>query len=115
MEGRVVRIASLAEHPDLAATIGRWHWNEWGAAAASGSLHTWTANLRAHQRDRIPTTCIALDGDTLLGSVSLVEHDMNRHLDWTPWLAGLYVDPPWRGRGVGRLLVEHAVREVGRI
>jgi predicted N-acetyltransferase YhbS len=118
---RRVRIESIADHPDLVEAIARWHWDEWGHVDPGGSLASWTAGLRRRtNRGRIPTTYVALDADELLGSVPLVEHDMATRRDLAPWLAGLYVAPAHRGRGVGSALARHAVRQaaamgVGRL
>ena len=120
MTGRV-RIESIADHSDLVETIARWHWDEWGHVDPGGSLASWTAGLRRRtNRARIPTTYVALAGGEPLGSVTLVEHDMDNRRDLTPWLAGLYVAPAHRGRGVGSALARHAVRQaaamgVGRL
>lgn len=110
------RIESIAGHLDLIETIARWHWNEWSHADPAGSLASWTAGLRERtHRDRIPTTYVALDGDDLLGSVTLVEHDMATHPEWSPWLAGTYIIPTRRGQGIATALVRHAVEEATRM
>lgn len=120
-DARTIRIESITDHLDLVETIARWHWEEWGESDPSGSLELWTEGLRGRaNRDRIPTTYVALEGDELLGSVTLVEHDMSTRRDLSPWLAGVYVAPPHRGRGVASTLVRHAVRRaagmgVGRL
>lgn len=111
MSSSRLRIADLADHLDLGGTIARWHWNEWGSAEAGESLAAWTAGLcRRTNRDAIPTTFVALDGEELLGSVSLVEHDLPTRVELSPWVAGVYVKPAARGRGVASALVRHAVR-----
>jgi GNAT superfamily N-acetyltransferase len=108
---RHLRIESIADHLDLVAVIARWHWEEWGHADPEGSLAAWTEGLRQRtNRESIPTTYVALAGDELLGSVTLVENDMATRRDLAPWLAGLYVAPAFRGRGVGSALTRHAVR-----
>ncbi len=113
MTTRQVRIESIADHLALIETIARWHWEAWGQADPGGSLASWTAGLRERtHRDRIPTTYVALEGDELLGSVTLVEHDMANHPEWSPWLAGTYVTPSRRGQGVAGALVRHAVGKV---
>ncbi len=107
-----MRIESIADHLDLIDTIAGWHWDEWGGVDPGGSLESWTEGLQQRtNRDRIPTTFVALDGDELLGSVTLVEHDMDTHLEVSPWVAGVYVRPSARRRGVASALVRHAVRE----
>lgn len=111
-----MRIDNIADHLDLIDTIARWHWNEWGDEDPGGSLASWTANLRRFtNRDRIPTIYVALDGDELLGSVSLVEHDMSTHCDLTPWLSGTFVKPERRGQGVASALVRQAVHSASEM
>jgi GNAT superfamily N-acetyltransferase len=111
-----LRIESIADHLGLVDTIARWHWNEWGHSDPDGSLQSWTEGLRERtNRNSIPTTYVALDGSELLGSVTLVEHDMSTRLDLSPWLAGVYVKPDQRGRGIGSALVQHAVAEAAKI
>jgi GNAT superfamily N-acetyltransferase len=106
------RIDSIADHLDLVETIANWHWDEWGHADPGGSLASWTKGLRERtNRGRIPTTYVALDGDELLGSVTLVQHDMSTRRDLSPWLAGIYVVPAHRERGVGSALARHAVQQ----
>ena len=106
-----VRIESIADHLDLIETIARWHWDAWGHEDPAGSLASWTAGMHARtNRDRIPTTYVALDGDDLLGAASLIEHEMATHPEWSPWLGGVYVRHDRRRQGVGSALVRHAVR-----
>jgi GNAT superfamily N-acetyltransferase len=105
----LVRVENIADHLDLVDVVARWHWDEWGHTDPGGSLQSWTEGLRQRtNRDRIPATYVALDEDELLGSVTLVEHDMSTRLDLSPWLAGVYVKPERRGQGVGSALVRHA-------
>lgn len=106
-----MRIENLADYLDLVETIALWHFQEWGRSDPKGSIASWAEGLRKRtNRDHIPATYIALDRDELLGSVTLVEHDMGSRLDLSPWLAGLYVKPTRRQQGVGSALVNHAVR-----
>lgn len=111
-----VYIQSITDYLNLVETIAQWHWDEWGHLDPDGSLFSWTEGLRQRTfRDRIPTTYVAFDGDELLGSVTLVEHDMCTHQDLSPWLAGVYVKPDRRQQGVGSVLVRHAVGKVAEM
>ena len=109
-----MRIASIADHPALVEEIARWHWDEWGHADPWGSLAAWTESLRRRaRRDGVPTTFVALEGERLLGSVTLTDHDMPGHplyAELHPWIAGTFVHPDARGRGVGTELMRHAAR-----
>jgi GNAT superfamily N-acetyltransferase len=110
----VVRIVGIAERIELVPTIARWHWDEWGHHDPEGSLQSWTEGLAQRTRPAgVPTTFVALDGDAPIGSACLVEHDMSTRPDLSPWLAGVYVVPERRGRGVGSALVRHATERAG--
>jgi GNAT superfamily N-acetyltransferase len=87
-----------------------------GGSYPGGSLALWTDSLRRFaNRKGIPTTYVALDGDELLGSVTLNERDTSTHRDLSPWLSGLYVKPAARGRGVASGLARHAVRRAAKM
>lgn len=109
-----MNIESIADNLDLLPIIAKWHWDEWGHADPEGSVDTWTDALRERTlRDKIPTTYVALsDSNTLLGAVTLVDSDMEAHKELTPWLAGLYVHPDHRKKGIGSALVNHLVAKV---
>ena len=104
-------IESIADNLELLATIGQWHWDEWGHADPEGNAESWIEGLSQRiGRDQIPTTYVALSNKReLLGSVSLVENDMDTRPDLRPWLAGLYVPPSAREHGVGSALTLHAM------
>jgi GNAT superfamily N-acetyltransferase len=118
-------VEAAAQHPELVSTVGRWHWAEWGHADPSGSVESWTQRLQRSASTRtIPMLLLALAGTVPVGSVVLVEHDMNPdHERWgalTPWLAGLFVVPEYRRRGIGSMLIRACEREartlgVGRL
>ncbi|MFT5102034.1 MAG: ribosomal protein S18 acetylase RimI-like enzyme [Planctomycetaceae bacterium] len=105
-----MRIELLHDHAELAKIIGRWHWQEWGHADPGGSVDTWIEGIAGRNNSNtIPMTCVGLSDDgELLGSVSLVECDMETHPELYPWLAGLYVSPTSRNAGVGSALTVHA-------
>jgi GNAT superfamily N-acetyltransferase len=58
---------------------------------------------------------VAVRGDELCGSAMLVAQDMETRPDLTPWLAGVYVTPPYRRRGLGSALVERIVSEAASL
>ncbi len=90
-----------------------WHVNEWshlyahwGRAEARAEFID-TAN-RSDDATSPPLTWVAFDGDTLVGSVSvLVTDDVDQFDHLSPWLGSLFVAPPARGKGIGRALVRH--------
>lgn len=112
-----MRIELLADHPALLPTLAEWHHAEWGYLHPGSTLEDRIEWLRPEvQRGAIPYCLVALgEGGRALGSASVVEHDMDVHLDWTPWLASVYVHPKHRRRGVGAALVRRATAEAGAL
>src|SRR6266404_4131560 len=111
-----MKIEYLADRPEYVSALSVWHRREWGHLRPDESVEERAAKLRAWSgHRRIPTVFIATVEDTLLGSATLVAHDMDTHMQWTPWLAGVVVAPESRGRGIGASLAEHAAREASAL
>jgi len=109
---RPVKIEYLADRPEFVSTLATWHRREWGFLRPDESVETRAAKLRTWGgRRAIPTVFVASAEDTLLGSAMLVAHEMETHLQWSPWLAGVVVAPEHRRHGIGASLAEHAARE----
>ena len=107
----------LGHHPDLVPRVARWHWDEWGADFSDSSLDEWTKQLAAKTRtDGLPCSWVAFADDEPVGSVVLELDGVEPQPELKPDLAGLYVLPASRNRGIGSALVracEAGAREFG--
>lgn len=103
------RIQNLVDYPQFIPTLAAWHHAQWSYLDLGKSIAQRTATLRTHRRTAVPMTVVALSADELLGSASLIAHDMDTRMDLSPWLASVYVDPSHRGQGVGSALVRAIV------
>jgi GNAT superfamily N-acetyltransferase len=56
---------------------------------------------------------VATDGPTLCGSAILIGADMDTRPELSPWLAGVFVVPEFRRRGIGTSLVEYITDRAG--
>lgn len=107
-----VSIDYLADHPEFIPVLARWHHGEWSALNPGDTVEKRIARLQRHLgRSQVPTTFVALSEGELVGSASLVEHDMDTRMEFFPWLASVYVTPEFRNRGVGSSLVQRVVEE----
>ncbi len=79
-----LRIEVLARHLELAETVARWHWEEWGHLTPTPSLDARVAGVRA----QAASTFVTLYDGEAVGTAGLVEHDMDTQPDLGPWLAG---------------------------
>jgi predicted N-acetyltransferase YhbS len=107
-----MRIAYLADHPGAAPLLAAWHHDEWQALLPGWTREQALAELRSHTgRRQVPTTLVAVAGDRVVGSASLLVADLDGWEHLSPWVASVYVLPEYRGAGVGRRLVARAVEE----
>ena len=60
----------------------------------------------ASNGDLMPTVLVMLEGQQPVGMVALCLDDLDGRPDLNPWLAGVYVEPPFRGRGYALRLIE---------
>jgi predicted N-acetyltransferase YhbS len=99
-------IGDLGDHLAWLPTLARWHHDQWGPLTGAGSLDEYTALLTKTAASRtVPSILVALDGDRLLGSATLLAADLPPRASLTPWLAQLFVDPARRRDGIGAALV----------
>jgi predicted N-acetyltransferase YhbS len=106
----------LADHLELAPVLAAWHHQEWGRLMPEWSHEQALAELQSHTgRCQVPTTFVALEDGRLVGSVSLLEDDLDGWEDLTPWLASLYVIPERRGQGLGTRLVKRVIEEAAAL
>lgn len=107
-----VRIEHLADHVDAIPTLASWILEEWGHSFADATFQELVSELerRAVPR-RIPETFLALEGDRLVGTASIVAQDLPIRPELSPWLAAVYVVPECRNRGIGTMLARRAMLE----
>ena len=111
-----MEIVHLRERREFISALAEWHFGEWASLNPGDSVERrislFDAELEADALDR---TFVAMSGDALLGSASLVEHDMDTRMDLSPWLASVYVAAEHRRKGIASALVRRIVDEATSI
>ncbi len=115
--GIKVYIDYLYNHPEHINTVANWIYSEF-VVKASGTLSLdkvleYLANTKLTS---FPITLIAVIDGECAGTVSIFENDLKTQRDLTPWLASLYVNPHYRGKGIAKELinkVQQVVKELG--
>ena len=107
-----MEIADLKEYKEFIPTLAEWHHRQWAYLNPGDSVERRISELEAEsESDGIPKTFVAVSGDTLLGSASLLPHDMDIRMDLSPWLASVYVAAEHREKGIGTALILHVMGE----
>lgn len=109
-------IAYLADHLEFLLTLAEWQHAEWGYLRPGDTLEARMNRLRAEgERGRIPLTVVAHENGKVLGSASLIPHDMDTRLELSPWLAGVFVGTDYRRKGIGAQLVRRIMAEAASL
>ena len=112
----LMKIDYLADHPEFLRALAEWQHGEWGHLRPGDTVEARMGRLGGWgERDRIPLTVVAHEDAELRGSASLIAHDMETRMELTPWLAGVFVAPEHRRRGIGAALVRRIVLEAARL
>lgn len=104
------RVVPLHEAPGHLDTLAAWHGAAWAHLYAGWDAATAREDYQQHREDgATPYTLLALAGDELLGSISLVRDDLPGWACPDPWLASFLVAPHHRRRGIGAALISAAL------
>ena len=102
----MIEIIDLRQAPEHRDTLALWHFHEWGYLNPGKTLADYQRSFDVYfGQEPVPTMLIAVEGEKLLGSSSLIVSDMDTHPELSPWLANVFVAPEHRGRGLGDKLV----------
>ena len=109
-------IEYLADHPEFLPILAEWQHAEWGHLRPGDTLEARTNRLRSEgERGRIPLTVVAHENGIVMGSASLIPHDMDARLELIPWLAGVFVGTDHRRKGIGAQLVRRIMAEAASL
>jgi predicted N-acetyltransferase YhbS len=105
----------LSERPDKLPTVARWLFEQFGHLSPGASIER--SERRMAERlsaEGCPVAFVCLDGEVPTGTASLVMNDLEERPHLSPWLAGLYVEPTYRRRGIGAELVHATLNHAKR-
>jgi GNAT superfamily N-acetyltransferase len=115
----ILQLRYLRDRPQHIDLLTGWLNREFDTAHDDEALARRRARLLAYAAsERIPFTRVLLDGETPLGTGSLLSHDLfgyEEEFPFTPWVASLYVIPERRGKGYGTLLLNDLMEIARRL
>lgn len=111
-----MRFVDIPVDPSVRRMVAGWCLDEW-AHLFPDDTEQWYLDMYADADSsgaRPPHALVAIDGDDVVGTASLVhDDDLPGAPEPGPWLAAVYVLPTHRGRGVGRALVTSIMERHG--
>ncbi len=99
-----LRIVAVSDRPELASVVARWRVRAFFDYPGGYTVEEMTALILAPAVSPIETF-VLFDDDHPVGTAGLVRQDLDTRPDLTPWLAGLFVEPAFRGRGHATALI----------
>jgi len=103
-----IEIRPLGDVQHLLPLCTRWNYEEWGRDDGE-TLETISDAFAGMVRDaRGEHVLIARIDSEPAGMALLIDNDLDSHAHLTPWVAGVYVAPQFRGKGVATALVAAA-------
>lgn len=105
-------IWNLREHPELLERAAAWFHEKWGVPleAYRESMADCTA-----EKGPVPQWYLAVDGDTVLGGLGVIENDFHARKDLAPNVCAVCVEESCRRRGIAGALLNHACRDMAEL
>ena len=115
IEGWLLQISNLRHYPVFADTIADRGWHAWWTESGV-PLEDYRAHLNPMlEQDGIPSALVANDEDHYIGSVLIIENDLDERPDYAPWIAALWVEPEFRRQGIAAQLIAHSREYVAKL
>lgn len=104
-----VTISDLREVPHFADDVAERIWRAWWKDRAS--LESVIVHVRsALQANDLPRIVVAHREALFVGTSSVIASDLPERPGLSPWIASIWVDPPFRRAGIASDLMECAAR-----
>ncbi|MBK5570636.1 GNAT family N-acetyltransferase [Ensifer sp. SSB1] len=101
MTNQTIVVSDIRNAPHFFDTVADRIWRAWWEPHGFPLDHI-TGLLKASLAEGAEQLClVAHAGDRFVGTASVIASDLEERPDLTPWVAAVWVDPPFRGAGVG--------------
>ncbi len=96
--------------------LASWFYEEWGRGDPANAIERVEQRLRGRmKRDSVPITLVGFMAGQLVASASIKIREMETHPQYEHWLGAVFVEPPYRGQGIGSQIVQYTVSEARRL
>lgn len=110
------KLILLKQQPELIPMLAHWHYLEWGALFPEKTEADFAADLAdSLNEQQLPISWVVVYEHQVVGTASLLLHDMQTNRELSPWLANIYLAPSVRGKGLGKWLVQRVMTEARQL
>ena len=99
-------IKRLEEVPQFSSQVISWLKSEWGEMEILNAARNIRDGKQADKENSFPMIFVGLENEKLVGTISLLENDMDIRPNLNPWLGCLYVENESRHKGMGSQLFD---------
>jgi predicted N-acetyltransferase YhbS len=105
---KMYTISNLRDQPHLAEAATDRIWSAWWREKDYPIGHVRELVDQNLYSNGLPLALVAHEGNVFIGTVSVIENDMDERPEYSPWVAALWVEPANRKSGIGSALVRAA-------
>lgn len=104
-------ISDLRQQPAFFDAVADRIWRAWWRDRGFAIDHI-VGRLHENMAPKpIPFALVAHEGETFLGTASVITSDLEDLPHYTPWVAAVWVEPEYRQQQIGRTLVARAAAD----
>ncbi|HEV7309525.1 GNAT family N-acetyltransferase [Ensifer sp.] len=105
MSDQTVTVSDLRDARHFFDDVADRIWRAWWEPHGFPLSHITGLLEDSLAEDAEPLCLVAHDGDRFIGTASVIASDLEERPALTPWVAAVWVDPPFRGGGIGGKIV----------
>jgi GNAT superfamily N-acetyltransferase len=101
-------ISDLRDRPEFAGDVADRVWRAWWQPKNYPLAHIERLVSDNLGSGALPFAVVGHDEKTFMATASVIVSDMEDRPQYTPWVAAVWVEPQFRGKGVGSAIVTRA-------
>ena len=102
-------IISLSKRPELFEAAADWFSGKW-SVPRQAYLDSMAESRTS--KTGVPEWYVILDSGAIIAGLGVIANDFHKRPDLTPNLCALFVEEPYRHRGLARRLLDHSCAEL---
>lgn len=112
----MIKILDISECPDSIDSLASWNHDYWSDRTPEVEHDQWRRSYHECVESggiAIPVTLVGFEDEQIFGAVTIVDvDDIHDFPSYSPWIAAVIVGEAYRGKGLGRILMNIALAKV---